>query len=138
MKGGTRFIGMCACRARFIPKFYELATPRNWLKRKGVPFVWGTEQSAFDALKSKFIFPEKTTFYYNPCGLKASDTFLLTKVATLRKRLKPSENNLRDLYNVISISPSEMHQNICPNVKGIERQKRHLGVFYYKKGCQQR
>ena len=46
-----QFVGFVGYYRRFVKNFAELADPLVSLTRKGVPFVWGSEQQrAFDAL----------------------------------------------------------------------------------------
>ena len=48
-----QFVGFVGYYRRFVRNFAELADPLVALTRKGVPFVWGSEQQkAFDALKA--------------------------------------------------------------------------------------
>ena len=53
LKGVRQFIGFVGYYRRFVKDFAKLADPLVLLTRKGVPFVWGSDQqSAFDALKA--------------------------------------------------------------------------------------
>ena len=48
-----QFVGFVGYYRRFVKNFAELADPLVSLTRKGVPFVWGSEQQrAFDAVKA--------------------------------------------------------------------------------------
>jgi hypothetical protein len=50
-----RFIGMPGFYARFIPDYSRHAAPLHALKRKGVRFLWNSEQqAAFESLKGAF------------------------------------------------------------------------------------
>ena len=52
VKAVRQFVGFVGYYRRFVKNFAELADPLVSLTRKGVPFVWGSEQQrAFDALK---------------------------------------------------------------------------------------
>ena len=52
-KGVRQFIGFVGYYRRFVKDFAKLADPLVSLTRKGVPFVWGSDQqSSFDALKA--------------------------------------------------------------------------------------
>lgn len=54
----ARFLGMSAYYARFINNYAAIAAPLNMLKRKNVPFKWGTEQeTAFNELKRALVQP---------------------------------------------------------------------------------
>ena len=51
VKAVRQFVGFVGYYRRFVKNFAELADPLVALTRKGVPFVWGSEQqTAFDAL----------------------------------------------------------------------------------------
>ena len=53
LKGVRQFIGFVGYYRRFVKDFAKLADPLVLLTRKGVPFVWGSDQqSSFDALKA--------------------------------------------------------------------------------------
>ena len=53
VKSVRQFAGFVGYYRRFVKNFAELADPLVSLTRKGVPFVWGSEQQrAFDALKA--------------------------------------------------------------------------------------
>ena len=53
MKAVRQFVGFVGYHRRFVRNFAELADPLVALTRKGVPFVWGSEQqTAFDTLKA--------------------------------------------------------------------------------------
>ena len=53
VKAVRQFVGFVGYYRRFVKNFAELADPLVSLTRKGVPFVWGSEQQrAFDALKA--------------------------------------------------------------------------------------
>ena len=53
VKAVRQFVGFVGYYPRFVKNFTELADPLVSLTRKGVPFVWGSEQQrAFDALKA--------------------------------------------------------------------------------------
>ena len=53
VKAVRQFVGFVGYYRRFVNNFAELADPLVALTRKGVPFVWGSEQqTAFDALKA--------------------------------------------------------------------------------------
>ena len=53
VKAVRQFVGFVGYYRRFVKNFAELADPLVALTRKGVPFVWGSEQQrAFDALKA--------------------------------------------------------------------------------------
>ena len=53
VKAVRQFVGFVGYYRRFVKKIAELADPLVSLTRKGVPFVWGSEQQrAFDALKA--------------------------------------------------------------------------------------
>ena len=52
VKAVRQFVGFVGYYRRFVRNFAELADPLVALTRKGVPFVWGGEQQAFDALKA--------------------------------------------------------------------------------------
>ena len=53
VKAVRQFVGFVGYYRRFVKNFAELADPLVALTRKGVPFVWGSEQqTAFDALKA--------------------------------------------------------------------------------------
>ena len=53
VKAVRQFVGFVGYYRRFVKNFAEVADPLVALTRKGVPFVWGSEQQrAFDALKT--------------------------------------------------------------------------------------
>ena len=53
LKGVRQFIGFVGYYRRFVKDFAKLADPLVLLTRKGVPFVWGSDQqNSFDALKA--------------------------------------------------------------------------------------
>ena len=53
VKAVRQFVGFVGYYRRFVKHFAELADPLVSITRKGVPFVWGSEQQrAFDALKA--------------------------------------------------------------------------------------
>ena len=53
MKAVRQFVGFVGYYRRFVKNFAELADPLVALTRKGVPFMWGSDQQkAFDALKA--------------------------------------------------------------------------------------
>ena len=53
LKGVRQFIGFVGYYRRFVKDFAKLADPLVQLTRKGVPFVWGSDQqSSFNALKA--------------------------------------------------------------------------------------
>ena len=52
VKAVGQFVGFVGYYRRFVRNFSELADPLVALTRKGVPFVWGSAQKAFDALKA--------------------------------------------------------------------------------------
>ena len=53
LKGVRQFIGFVGYYRRFVKDFAKLADPLVLLTRKGVPFVWGSDQqSSFDAPKA--------------------------------------------------------------------------------------
>ena len=53
VKGVGQLVGFVGYYRRFVKKIAELADPLVLLTRKGVPFVWGSDQQrAFDALKA--------------------------------------------------------------------------------------
>ena len=63
MKAVRQFVGFVGYYRRFVKNFAELADPLVALTRKGVPFVWGSEQqTAFDALLGKGLFDERSDF----------------------------------------------------------------------------
>ena len=48
------FLGLAGFYRRFVRDFSTIAAPLHELTKKGVPFIWGTnQQQAFDTLKSK-------------------------------------------------------------------------------------
>jgi hypothetical protein len=58
VKGNARFIGMVNIFHKCIPHFAERASPLNLLRKKDIPFVWGSEQqNAFQDLKLAIINP---------------------------------------------------------------------------------
>ena len=53
LKGVRQFIGFVGYYRRFVKDFAKLADPLVSLTRKGVPFVWGSDQqNSFDSLKA--------------------------------------------------------------------------------------
>ena len=53
LKGVRQFIGCVGYYRRFVKDFAKLADPLVSLTRKGVPFVWGSDQqNSFDSLKA--------------------------------------------------------------------------------------
>ena len=53
VKQVRRFLGLGGFYAKFIPRFAEIVTPLNELKKKGVRFSWGEDQEkAFVGIKS--------------------------------------------------------------------------------------
>jgi hypothetical protein len=57
-KGISRFIGMVNFYHKFIPKFADFVAPLNRLRKKGVKFGWGPEQTrAFSLLKDAIFHP---------------------------------------------------------------------------------
>ena len=53
LKGVRQFIGFVGYYRRFVKDFAKLADPLVSLTRKGVPFMWGSDQQdSFDALKA--------------------------------------------------------------------------------------
>ena len=64
LKGVRQFIGFVGYYRRFVKDFAKLADPLVLLTRKGVPFVWGSDQqSSFDALKAS------TATVHRICGI---------------------------------------------------------------------
>ena len=58
LKQLERFLGLTSYYRRYIHRFSFIAEPLHRLKKKGVDFVWGTDQQmAFDTLKKKLTEP---------------------------------------------------------------------------------
>lgn len=57
-KGIARFLGMVNYFQKYIPKFADIASPLNSLRKKGTKFAWNSEtQQSFEKLKECIIQP---------------------------------------------------------------------------------